>query len=60
MRELGAWPGSRGEGTPEKETERVENTKLADTGHNLISTVRGGQLCSVICHGSPFTLQWLD
>lgn len=41
----------------ETETQREENTKLADTGHNLISTV-GGQLWGVICHGSPFTLQW--
>lgn len=30
------------EETLQRETKRVENTKLADTGHNLISTVRGG------------------
>lgn len=36
--------GQRGGGgkSLEKETKRVQNTKLADTGHNLISTVRGG------------------
>lgn len=46
-----------GAGMRDRERDREENTKLADTGHNLISTV-GGQLCSVICHGSPFRLQW--
>lgn len=54
--ERGRGGGGAGMGR-ETETQREENTKLADTGHNLISTV-GGQLCGVICHGGPFTLQW--
>lgn len=56
-----SWTSGGGAGTRDRErdSEREgKHTKLADTGHNLISTV-GGQLCSVICHGSPFRLQWL-
>lgn len=49
--------GGAGVRDRKRKRQREENTKLADMGHNLISTV-GGQLCSVICHGSPFRLQW--
>lgn len=57
LEERGQRKGGRGRDERQRKRQREENTKLADTGHNLISTV-GGQLCSVICHGSPFRLQW--